>query len=127
MQSFLGEFYRLARFGAVGVFATLVHFFVALGVGRISGTSSVMLMNTCGFLAAVVISFFGHYHITFLSSRGYGQAFGKFFRVALAAYLASSFCIFLTSYGHMSDVWRLFFGVLVIPIVSYLANKKLVF
>lgn len=127
MRNLLGEFGKLARFGAVGVLATLVHFSVALGVGHLSGTSSVMLMNTCGFLAAVVVSFFGHYHITFLSSQGYAPAFAKFFHVSLAAYLASSFCIFLTGYGHMSDVWRLVFGVLVIPIVSYFANKKLVF
>lgn len=111
----------------MGVLATVVHFSVALGVGQFSGTSSVMLMNTCGFLAAVVVSFFGHYHITFLSSRGYAQTFAKFLRVALAAYLASSLSIFLTSFGTMSDVWRLLFGVLVIPIVSYFANKKLVF
>lgn len=127
MKSVVEEVYRLARFGAVGVLATLVHFSVALAVGTIFGVSSVFLMNTFGFLAAVAVSFFGHYHFTFASRQSYALAFPKFFRVALAAYAASSICVFLTGYVHFSDIWRLILAVLVIPIISYIANKKLVF
>lgn len=127
MKSIVEEFYRIARFGTVGLLATAVHFTVALAVGGLGVTSSVFLMNTCGFLAAVVVSFLGHYHFTFSSSQGYTSTFPKFFRVALAAYAASSLCVFLTSYAHLSDLWRLVLAVLVIPIMSYLANKKLVF
>ena len=121
------EVFRIARFGAVGLFATLVHFTVALSMKYLTGTSSVLLMNTCGFLVALVVSFFGHYHFTFSSSQIYTHAFARFFVVALGAFAASSLCIVLTSYAHLPDFWRLFFGVLIIPIISYLANKKLVF
>ena len=127
MKSIVEEFYRIARFGAVGVLATAVHFTVALALGGMGVTSSVFLMNTGGFLAAVAVSFFGHYHFTFSSSQGYAATFPKFFKVALAAYAASSLCVFLTGYAHIPDIWRLVLAVLVIPIMSYLANKKLVF
>jgi putative flippase GtrA len=127
MTNLIGEFLRIARFGAVGLFATLVHFSVAITVGYVLGTSSVILMNTCGFLVALAISFFGHYHFTFVSSQIYSRAFARFFCVALAAYAASSLCIVLTSYAQLPDILRLFLGALVIPVISYLANKKLVF
>ena len=127
MTDLVEEAFRIARFGAVGLFATPVHFTVALSMKYITGTSSVLLMNTCGFLVALVVSFFGHYHFTFSSSQIYTRAFARFFVVALGAYAASSLCIILTSYAQLPDIGRLFFGALIIPIISYIANKKLVF
>lgn len=127
MTSLVEEFFRMARFGAVGLIATLVHFLVAIAVGYLAGASSVILMNTCGFLAALGVSFLGHYHFTFSSSQLYSRAFARFFLVALGAYAASSLCIILTSYAHLPDIWRLLLGALIIPIISYLANKKFVF
>ncbi|MEI7599105.1 MAG: GtrA family protein [Aestuariivirga sp.] len=127
MTNLVEEFFRMARFGAVGLISTLVHFLVAITVGHFVDTSSVILMNTCGFLVALVVSFFGHYHVTFSSSQIYKHAFAKFFLVALGAFAASSLTIVLASYAQLPDIWRLFVGAMIIPIISYIANKKLVF
>lgn len=127
MTNLVEELFRMARFGGVGLIATLVHFLVAIAVGYLASTSSVMLMNTCGFLVALIVSFFGHYHVTFSSSQTYSRTFARFFLVALGAFAASSLCIALTSYAQLPDIWRLVVGALIIPIISYLANKKLVF
>lgn len=127
IRHLIDEAYRVARFGAVGLVATVVHFTVALSVGSAGITSSVFMMNTCGFLVAVAVSFLGHYHFTFSSTQSYGETFPRFFGVALAGYLASSLIVILTSFAHLPDVIRLVLAVLFIPVLSYIVNKKHVF
>lgn len=123
----LEELLQMLRFGAVGLLATVVHFLVALGVGKMLGLSSILVMNIAGFLVALVISFLGHYHFTFSSSELYSRAFLKFFAVALLCLLASSLCIAMAGYALLPNIIQLFIGAVVIPIISYIANKRIVF
>lgn len=126
-MTMLDDVLQMLRFGAVGLAATLVHFSVALAFGAVVGMSSVLLINAAGFLAALIVSFLGHYHFTFSSSQSYASAFTRFSIVALLCFTASSLCVTLSGYLQLPDIVQLLFGVVVIPIVSYIASKKIVF
>lgn len=126
-MTIIDELFRILRYGAVGLLATLVHFLVAVTVGIFVGMSSVLLMNTAGFMVAFVVSFLGHYHFTFLSKKLRSIALAKFLLVALLAYAASALSIELAGFAGVPDIIRLLAGVVVIPVVSYAVNRKLVF
>ena len=68
MQSGLAEeFWRLARFSAVGAITTVVHIGVAMIVVAAAGANPTV-GAMIGFVAAFMVSYFGHFRFTFAAS-----------------------------------------------------------
>ncbi len=122
------ELLRLCRFGAVGVAATLVHMGISLGVHTLL-TTGVQTANLIGFLVAFIVSFLGQYHWTFQSDQPYRKAMLKFFLVAFGGYLASASMLgILSVYMAWLDAeLRLLLSILIIPAITYLLGRFMVF
>ena len=83
---------RLATFGLVGVAASLIHFLLATILLEWLAMS-VFLANVAGFAAAFMVSYLGHYHLTFRSAASHATALGRFVMVALAGFAINNICL----------------------------------
>jgi len=123
----LHETARLLRFGIVGVVATLTHYVLALVMVAVAGLPA-QAAHVMGFLAAVPVSFLGHYHWTFRSSVNYSRAARRFFAAAAGAFLVSAMLLEVLNRLTTWDVAAtILVCVLVIPGVSYVINRVFVF
>lgn len=114
---------EIARFGLVGVGATLVHMSVALGLERLADLP-LALINLIGFCTAFILSFCGHYYWTFRSNGPRHQAFLRFFIVALIGFGASTVMLAtLQAIGFAGDTAKLMISILVIPPVTFVVGK----
>ena len=117
----------MARFGAVGATATLLHLATALALVNHAGFS-VQAANLAAFLTALSASFFGHYHFSFRSDAPYRSAAPRFLLVSVAAYLASALLIaVLAAMPIVPQNLVIVLACLVIPAASYAANRLFVF
>lgn len=118
---------QLARFGAVGIAATLTHVTVAILAEALMGLSGQMA-NTMGFLWAVGVSYFGHMHITFGVEPRHSTFLPRFIVSSVAAFLTSS-AITHVVHVKLDLAFSATMGLvaLVVPIVSYLVLKFWVF
>ena len=121
------EALQVLRFGIVGIAATATHYVIALLLAT-GGGAPAQIAHVTGFLAALPVSFFGHYHWTFRSRARVTRAAGRFAAVALGAFLASA--MLLETLTRLTD-WHvaasILFSVLLIPIASYILNRVFVF
>ena len=119
----VGSFNQIARFGVVGVAATVVH--LSISWALMSATSfPLLLTNGCGFLVGFLTSFCGHYFFTFPGSRCVRTSLVRFLVVALAGLLGSSLLVhLLKTNGQISDYLTALLSVLVIPFISFLASR----
>lgn len=120
------ELSRLLRFGAVGIFATIVYPVVTLGVVSIGANA--ILATSIGHIAAGVVSYLGHLRYSFRVAPDHGFYLRRFF-VAAAAMFAGNLAItwlFISVLGLSSVVSVAVVGVL-IPIVNYLCSRFWVF
>jgi putative flippase GtrA len=126
-RAWFAEAARMLRFGVVGLTATATHYAVALALALGAG-APVQLAHVAGFLAAVPVSFLGHYHWTFRSRAGLGRAARRFVAVALGAFLTSAAVLeALTRLTAWGDAVGILIGVVVIPVASYVINRVFVF
>lgn len=121
------ELLRLARFGLVGVAATLVH--MAVSISLVAGADwPLQRANLVAFACGLALSFFGHYHFSFFSRTPYRTVLPRFVLVSVLGYLCSTLAIALLARafpGHR--VLAVTLGSLLIPAVSYLVNRFFVF
>lgn len=113
---------ELAVFGAVGVLATLTHYFSAILAVELLGFH-VMVANVLAYCVAVGVSFFGHSILTFRVAMSRSR-FVKFITVSLSALAVSQALLWLLTFsalfGHRINMLAVVF---VVPIYSYILNK----
>lgn len=127
MQTMLAEARRIARFGIVGVAATLTHMAVANTALRLL-TASPYAASAMGFMVAFGVSYLGHYHFTFAGEGAHGKSLPRFFLVALSGFLASLVVLRgIAGYGGVPQAVSLTLSILVIPGLSYLAARAWAF
>jgi putative flippase GtrA len=118
---------QLARFGGVGVVATLVHVAVALLVSALLAAAP-LAANLAGFSASVLFSYFGHARLTFgvaLAHRRHGP---RFVVTALTGLAASTAITFLCQTWFRLPFWATMALVAVlVPLLNYLMLRLWVF
>lgn len=117
----------LIRFGGVGGLATLVHVLVALTAEH-SLSLSAQQANLAGFLVSVLLSYFGHAHVTFRSGQGSALRFLRFVVVALTGYAVSSLTVALiTGPLGLPFAVAMVAVAMVVPATSFVAMRFWVF
>jgi putative flippase GtrA len=118
--------FQVMKFGVVGVFATLTHYFSALFILEVVG-QGVYVANLIGYCTAIFVSYFGHAVFTFKAQLG-GKGFLRFTIFSVLTFIGGQVVLFvLKDLLHTSDRWALAFTVVAIPVVSFFVNKFLVF
>jgi putative flippase GtrA len=113
---------EIVVFGAVGILATLTHYFSAIFAVEAFGWD-VMLANVFAYCIAVGVSFFGHSVLTFRATINRDR-FVKFVTVSLSALAVSQGLLWLLTsiaiFGHRINMLAV---VCVVPVYSYFLNK----
>lgn len=120
---FLREVLVAIRFGAVGIFATVVHITVVWLLLRQAEMTPIPA-NTLAFLTAFGISFVGNYVWTFRSPGSPRRAIVRFFLIAVGAYAANTiFIAFLVSARWLSTLESTIIAASIVPIISFTASR----
>lgn len=123
----ISEFGRICRFFSIGMIATGVHITLCLILVAGFGAPE-QGANFTAFLVALGVSFFGHHGWTFKSNAAYNQVLPRFLGVAFTGYFASAAMLYvLQDVSALPPAVRLVVAAMVIPAVSYLAYRFLVF
>ncbi|MFC3085986.1 GtrA family protein [Tabrizicola soli] len=118
---------QLIRFGGVGGLATLAHVLVALAAGAVLGFQP-QGANLAGFLASVLLSYFGHARFTFSRRAASIPQFLRFAVQAILALATSSATVALgTTVLGLGLPVVMAAVALVVPAASYLAMRFWVF
>lgn len=118
--------FQIMKFGVVGVFATLTHYFSALFVVEVVGLG-IYVANLIGYCTAVFVSYFGHTLFTFKAELA-GKGFLRFTIFSVLTFVGGQAVLFiLKDFLHANDRWALAVTVVAIPVVSFFVNKFLVF
>ena len=118
---------RIARFGLVGVAATLTHALVLWAAVEFAGIRPTFA-TLLGFFTAFCVSYSGHYHFTFRSTQPHRTALPAF---AFAAGTGATLNALI--FSMMTDVftipyWYAFaVTVVIVPPVVYILSKSLAF
>jgi putative flippase GtrA len=128
MQTGLAEeFWRLARFFAVGTIATIVHIGVAMIVVAAAGANPTV-GAMIGFIAAFMVSYFGHFRFSFAASGRYRDYLPKFALSSLASFLLSTAAVWVaTAILGIDYKPALIALAIIVPVCNYLVNRFWVF
>ncbi len=121
------SFWLIVRFGSIGIVATLVHAAVLMmGVERFGLAPSIATM--IGFCAALNVSYFGHYYVTFRSSRSHIRAIPTFIVMAFAGAGANWLIFVVINTNLEKSYWLAFLiAIATIPIATFIISRTLVF
>ncbi|MDZ7853747.1 MAG: GtrA family protein [Halomonas sp.] len=120
MSRLLGEAGMLARFGGVGVMATLVHLSVAGLCFQLWPSISPFLANMLAFLVAFQVSFWGHRHFTF--RRG-GRLY-RFLTLALGGFaLNNGVLATLLAVTPLPGFLAIVLATFAVPMLVYIAAR----
>lgn len=113
---------EVSTFGAIGVFATLTHYFLTLACYEILSVN-IYAANLVGFLCALTASCIGHAKLTFRVNLN--RAIIKRFTIATVFIFISSQLILALLEETTGTSHRISIGIIVvfIPITSYFLNK----
>ena len=126
-KNWLEHLLQIARFGVVGVGATLVQLGAAWLLHHFTPWP-LFAVNTLAFLIAFLFSVSGHYFWTFQPNTGFTRSLLKFFPVSLCGYIVSTFVLaWLIHRGVGGDYFKLLISTLVIPPVTFTVGKLWVF
>ena len=127
-------------FLAVGASAALVHFLVLVSIVKLT-TITPVWANVCAFLVAFVVSFLGHFHLTFKSSvneNGNNQpshanknsdrplsALGKWFGSSALGFMANQglFVLGLRSFGEQYYILIWLIVTAIITVMTFALGK----
>jgi len=128
MQSgLLEEFWRLARFSVVGAITTVVHIGVAMIVVATAGANPTV-GAMIGFVAAFMVSYFGHFRFTFAASGRYRDYLLKFAVSSLASFLLSTAAVWVATAVLGIDYKPALIALgIIVPVCNYLMNRFWVF
>src|SRR5262249_32848188 len=121
---------QYGKFGCVGILATAGHIAAFTGLIEFFHVAP-LLANILAFCAAVLISFFGHFHWTFkadakqrLFSRQQRVAFARFAVVALLGLGLNSLIVFLVvDISELSYRYAIVPMAVVVPSILFLISK----
>lgn len=117
------EFFTIIRFGLVGIAATAVHLSIVLVLLTYTVVPP-LIANTCAFLFAFIISFFGHYIWTFSNPGNPKQVIKRFFLISLSGFLINSALLAtLLQLDIISTRLSSVISVVIIPIFTFAASK----
>ncbi len=120
MEKMKGEVGMLARFGGVGVVATLVHLGVAGLAFMVWPTISPFLANLMAFVVAFQVSFWGHRRFTFRRS---GSAH-RFFVLALSGFaLNNGVLATLLGLSSLNGFVAITVATFAVPLLMYIAAR----
>jgi len=123
----MGISLELRRFSTVGIVAAFAHIIIALAM-IICLEAGALLSNLVGFLVAVNISFYGHYHWSFQSKTLKINAFIKFFATASIAFMLNNMLLlFLLRLGILNEIAAVLIANFIIPVVTFLISRIWVF
>jgi putative flippase GtrA len=121
------EIWRLARFSAVGALATVVHIGVAMVAVAAAGANPTV-GAMIGFVAAFLVSYFGHFRFTFAVSGRYRDYLLKFAVSSLASFFLSTGAVWVaTAILGIDYKPALIALALIVPVCNYLVNRFWVF
>ena len=121
------ELSRLARFSAVGAIATVVHISVAMIVVAAAGANPTV-GAMIGFVAAFMVSYFGHFRFSFAASGRYRDYLLKFAVSSLASFLLSTAAVWVaTAILGIDYKPALIALAIIVPVCNYLVNRFWVF
>jgi len=121
------EFLRLARFSAVGTIATVTHIVVAMIVVATAGENPTV-GAMIGFVAAFMVSYFGHFRFTFAASGRYRDYLLKFAVSSLASFLLSTAAVWVATAVLGIDYKPALIALgIIVPLCNYLMNRFWVF
>jgi putative flippase GtrA len=121
------EFWRLARFSAVGAIATVAHIVVAMIVVAAAGANPTV-GAMIGFVTAFMISYFGHFRFTFAASGRYRDYLLKFAVSSLASFMLSTAAVWVaTAILGIDYKPALIALAIIVPLCNYLVNRFWVF
>ncbi|WP_295430421.1 GtrA family protein [uncultured Thiodictyon sp.] len=112
-----------ARFGVVGVIATLVHTAVAWCLVAVGGAGAFQA-NWLAFILAFCLSFTGHYHWTFRTRTHWRRALGRFFLVSVSAFALNNLMLaILLWWDQVPAAAAVVVSALAIPVLTFLASR----
>jgi putative flippase GtrA len=117
------ELFTAARFGVVGIAATVVHILIVWTLLSVTLLSA-LVANTFAFLIAFGVSFAGNYLWTFGSPGCPAQAARRFFVISGGAFAVN--ILLLASLVHgawLSPVASAIVSAAVIPVITFTANR----
>jgi len=121
------EFLRLARFSAVGTIATVAHIVVAAILVAAAGANPTV-GAMIGFVAAFMVSYFGHFRFTFAASGRYRDYLLKFAISSLASFLLSTGAVWVATAILGIDYKPALIALgIIVPLCNYLMNRFWVF
>ena len=118
---------QLARFGVVGVTATIVHTVVLVTLVEFHAVAPTSA-NMAAFASAVAFSYLGNYHWTYASRASHALSLAKFILVALLA-TTMNYAIFSLLVGEwgLHYLIALFVVIGTLPFVSFTLQRWWVF
>lgn len=117
------EFFMIARFGMVGLIATVVHLFAASFFFMVLGLNE-LLSNLMAFFIAFPVSFLGHKYFTFRVS---GSS-TKFFAVSASAFFLNNLLLIaFIEFTSLKGVYAIGFALILMPLIVFLFSRYWVF
>ena len=121
------EFWRLARFSGVGAIATVAHIVVAVIVVAAAGANPTV-GAIIGFVAAFMVSYFGHFRFSLAASGRYRDYLLKFAVSSLASFLLSTAAVWVATAMLGIDYKPALIALgIIVPVCNYLMNRFWVF
>lgn len=117
-----GEFWRIARFGVVGVAATATHATIAYLLLTLLHWHP-LAANVSGFICAFVLSFAGHSRWTFADANHPRGAVFRFFAVQLFGLALSNGLLWLLLHVNTPRLIALGGAILIVPPTSYILSR----
>ena len=119
IDGFAGMLPSAFRFGVVGLLASAVHLGVASLVVELG--VHVMISNTIGFCAALIVSTVGHHTVSFSGRTTFRRGAQRFIPMAVAGFIANNVVLaaLVASTGSSLAWLKIAIAILVIPPVTF--------
>lgn len=114
-----------ARFGIVGVTATLVYYISGLGFERTG--IPVLLGNAGAYVLGFMVSYFGHKLWSFQSASQHGRTLPRFFVTWCLGLGLNTLIIWLLIHYNVPYAIAMWVAIALVPIFTYFMNKFWVF
>jgi len=119
--------YQVARFGAVGLLATVVHVVVAIMLVELTGLP-VFWANIGAFAAAVIISYAGNHRWTFACDGAHARYFPRFVSIAALGLALGQVIVWaIAEHGGRDYRLAVLTVALVVPAFGFVASRVFVF
>jgi putative flippase GtrA len=119
--------YQAARFGAVGLLATVVHVAVAIALVELAKVP-VFWANMGAFCTAVLVSYLGNHRWTFACEGAHARYFPRFISIAALGLAIGQVIVWAIAEQGGGDYRLAVLTVaLVVPVFSFLASRLFVF